>query len=403
MCSKLHLTSAADTISLGDSLTGDQTIISKDGNFELGFFKPGKSQNHYIGIWYKKVSLQTVVWVANRDAPILDPSSSKFTLSGNGNLVLLNSLIRTPIWSTHLDSNTLNTPEAVLGDDGNLVLRDGSNPSVVIWQSFDYPTDTLLPGAKLGFSKITNQIQQLTSWRNQEDPATGPYNWLLGPNRTRQLVIYWNKSEEIWKSGEWNEKTKTFSFLLEMRLNYEFKFNVISNINESYFSYSLNDKSMIARFVMDSSGQIKEFTWLESKHEWIALYVQPKRLCDVYSICGPFGNCNQDTWKCECLPGFVPRSLTDWNLRDSTGGCTRKTLLQCENKDGFLSITASKLPDMPRFPPILSDIYRISDGLAYRNRYLILISYRILSDIEYSVVLNMSNIGFLNIRRIFFH
>ncbi|KAI3994858.1 hypothetical protein MKX01_037409 [Papaver californicum] len=38
---KTHVTvCAADTITLGESLTGSQTIISKGGNFELGFFSP---------------------------------------------------------------------------------------------------------------------------------------------------------------------------------------------------------------------------------------------------------------------------------------------------------------------------------------------------------------------------
>ncbi|RZC93626.1 hypothetical protein C5167_007666 [Papaver somniferum] len=105
-----------------------------------------------------------------------------------------------------------------------------------------------------------------------------------------------------------------------MRLNFEFNFSVVSNVNGSYYTYSLYNKSTIHRFVMDISGQIKSFKWSESKRLWDVLYVQPRRLCEVYSACGPFGNCNPDTWKCECLPGSVPRFLTDWNLRDSTGG-----------------------------------------------------------------------------------
>ncbi|KAI3881471.1 hypothetical protein MKX03_027168, partial [Papaver bracteatum] len=344
MCSKLHYTTAADRISFGDSLIGNQTITSKGENFELGFFKPSNtSQNYYIGIWYKKVSVQTVVWVANREVPILDPYSSKLTVL-DGNLLIFNSTLETtPIWSTNLASSTLITTQVVLGDDGNLVLRDGSNPSVVIWQSFDYPTDTWLPGGKLGFSKKTNQIQKLSSWKSREDPAMGSYNLEIGPNRTLQYIIYWNKSKEIWKSGEWDEKSKTLRLLPEIRLNHFFNFSLISNVNESYFTYSVNNKSTIHRFVMDISGQIKEYTWSESMHTWNLMWLQPKRLCDVYSICGPFGNCNQDTQKCECFPGFVPQSPTD-----STGGCVRKTPLQCTSKVGFSPIPNSKLPDNPR-------------------------------------------------------
>ncbi|RZC75943.1 hypothetical protein C5167_000244 [Papaver somniferum] len=137
-----------------------------------------------------------------------------------------------------------------------------------------------------------------------------------------------------------------------MRLNFEFNFSVISNANGSYYTYSLYDKSTIHTFVMDISGQIKSFKWSESKPLWDVLYVQPRRLCDVYSASGPFGNCNQETWKCECLPGFIPQFPTDWSLQDSTGGCVRRTPLQCESKDGFLTIPTSKLPDEPRLSPI---------------------------------------------------
>lgn len=34
--------------------------------FELGIFSPGSTKNHYLGIWYKKISVKTIVWVANR-------------------------------------------------------------------------------------------------------------------------------------------------------------------------------------------------------------------------------------------------------------------------------------------------------------------------------------------------
>ncbi|KAI3937132.1 hypothetical protein MKX01_015347 [Papaver californicum] len=327
---KTHVTVfAADKISLGDSLTGDETITSKDDNFVLGFFSPGKSQNHYIGIWYKKVSFQTVVWVANRDKPVRDPSTSKLTLLGNGDLVIINQTDKTPIWSTKSASNALNATEAVLGDDGNLVLRDGSNPSVVIWQSFDYPTDTWLPGGKLGLNKRTKETQLLASWRNQEDPAPGIFNLELDPNGTSQYLIRWNKSIQVWTSGEWNE-------------------HYISNENENYFTYSLYNNSIISRFVMDISGQIKQLTWSYTTKRWNLFWSQPKQLCDVYGICGAFGNCNQDTLKCECLPGFVERSPADWNLQDSTGGCVRNTSLQCGNTDGFSSMQTSNLPDNPQ-------------------------------------------------------
>lgn len=65
---------ASNTITSSKSLSDGRTLVSKDGSFELGFFSPGSSKNHYIGIWYKNIPVKTVVWVANRLNPINDSS-----------------------------------------------------------------------------------------------------------------------------------------------------------------------------------------------------------------------------------------------------------------------------------------------------------------------------------------
>ncbi|KAJ0791898.1 putative non-specific serine/threonine protein kinase [Helianthus annuus] len=63
-----------DTISTNQVFKDGDTIVSDDNMFEIGFFSPGKSMNWYLGIWYKKISTGTVVWVANRETPITDRS-----------------------------------------------------------------------------------------------------------------------------------------------------------------------------------------------------------------------------------------------------------------------------------------------------------------------------------------
>ena len=83
-----HICIGADTIFANQSLTGDQTIVSAGGIFELGFFKPGNSSNYYLGMWYKEVT-QTIVWVANREKPLLNKFSSELRIQ-DGNLVLFN-------------------------------------------------------------------------------------------------------------------------------------------------------------------------------------------------------------------------------------------------------------------------------------------------------------------------
>ncbi|XP_022763999.1 G-type lectin S-receptor-like serine/threonine-protein kinase At2g19130 [Durio zibethinus] len=332
MCFSLNcqLSFGADTMSANQSLSGNHTIVSSGGNFVLGFFKPGNSSNYYIGMWYGKVSQQTPVWVANRETPVRDIYSSELKIS-NGNLELFNES-QVPIWSTNISSSSSSSVVAVLEDRGNLVLRDGPNSSTPLWQSLDHPTHTWLPGGKLSLNKRTNKSQLLTSWKNSEDPAPGLFSLELDPTGTNQYLIQWNGSENYWTSGTWDEQTRIFSLVPEMRLNYIYNFSYVSNENESYFTYSLYNPSTISRFIMDVSGQIKQLSWLESSKQWNLFWSQPRQQCQVYAFCGAFGICNEKALPfCNCLSGFQPKSVSHWNLSDYSDGCERKTKLQCED------------------------------------------------------------------------
>ncbi|XP_057956388.1 G-type lectin S-receptor-like serine/threonine-protein kinase At2g19130 [Malania oleifera] len=357
LCSilKTHFSLGVDIISSGNSLSGDQTIVSAGGEFELGFFNPGNTSSFYIGIWYKKISLRTVVWVANRDEPISDKYSSELRIL-NGNLVLLNGS-QNPVWSTNVGSPTSNSTEAVLLDDGNFFLRDGPNSSRAIWQSFDFPTNTWLPGSKLGLDKRNNRTQLLTSWKNSNDPGTGIFTLEHDPDGSSQYISMWNMTKQYWTSGVWNGQF--FSFVPEMRTNYkynsiQFNFSYVTNENESYFTYSYLNTSIKSRFIMDLSGQIKQLYWLESAQQWYLFWSEPTQQCAVHALCGPFGICNEKTDHfCGCLPGFIPSSQKDWNLSDWSGGCKRDANLQCgdnasnREKDQFLASPNMKLPVNP--------------------------------------------------------
>ncbi|KAK9052014.1 hypothetical protein SSX86_028642 [Deinandra increscens subsp. villosa] len=329
------LISGADTLVVNQSLSGNQTLISLAGNFEMGFFKPGKLPNYYIGIWYKNIKTLTVVWVANRETPIHDRFSSKLKVQ-DGNLVLVNES-NTPVWSTNLITTDKHA-SVVLLDDGNLVLRYESSSSPPIWQSFDHPTHTFLPGNKLGYNKHTNTTQVMTSWRSREDPGVGLFSFEI-VQQEKKYVLKWNRSVEYWSSGSWNGEF--FSLIPEMRVPYVFSFNYIDNANESYFTYSFNDPSIISRLVIDVSGQIQQLTWMENSQEWYLFWSRPQKVCDVYAKCGTFSICNEQILpSCNCLIGFEPASWRDWNLSEFSGGCVRKTELKCRIKEenpGFIT------------------------------------------------------------------
>ncbi|XP_060172264.1 G-type lectin S-receptor-like serine/threonine-protein kinase At4g03230 isoform X2 [Lycium barbarum] len=349
LCFELNINHClgGDTISANESLSLDQTIVSSGGNFELGFFKPGNSLNYYIGIWYKKIYPRTVVWVANREKPVnLDGNMSSPELKIiQGNLVLLDKN-QDSIWSSTDDGKdaTLNNSViAVLGDDGNLILIEvSSSTPLTLWQSFDHPTDTFLPGAKLGYNKLTQKKHVLFSWKNSSDPAPGLFSLELDPKRA-QFIVKWNQTTQYWASGTWTGDT--FSLVPEMRIYY------VNNANESYFTYLIfTNSTTTSRLIIDVSGQMKQLTLLSNAVGWNEFWAQPRQQCDVYGYCGAFGVCTSNTNSpCSCLSGFNPRSINEWNSNDYSGGCVRDGNLQCnaiiEEKDSFWMNSTMRLPN----------------------------------------------------------
>ncbi|WOH00248.1 hypothetical protein DCAR_0519606 [Daucus carota subsp. sativus] len=346
----IHFSLGADSISAYQSLSGDQTIVSSGGNFELGFFKPGNFSKYYIGIWFKKVSIQTVVWVANRERPITDKYSSVLKVV-NGNLVLFDET-DTEIWSTNIEFRS-SSVVAVLLDEGNLVLRNGSR-NTTVWESWDYPSDTWLPRGKLGYDRRANRTQILTSWKNSQDPSPGFYTYGLDPVE-KQFLIRWNRSRKIGTSGAWNGQT--FSNVPEMTGIPLFNFTYVSNTDGDYLTYFLeNSPSFISRFIMDSSGQIKQLGWLADQHKWFVFWSKPNAQCQVDAYCGAFGVCNDISSPfCDCLPGFKSRFEKSWSLGDYSGGCARYMELEYGNAnttsrkaDIFQIYSYMKWPDNPQ-------------------------------------------------------
>lgn len=344
-----------DTISRVQSLSGSTTVVSKEGNFELGFFSPGNTGNLYVGIWFRTTSKKAVIWVANRDNPITSATSPELKISGDGNLVLLNKFGE-PKWSSN---GTWNKPRkstvAVLLDNGNLILRDQGNSSDVIWQSFDHPTDTILSGQGFGINKITGEYQDRVSWKDPEDPAPGPFSNHVDLIRLNQYVSLWNQSKVYWQSGNWTGQA--FTSIPGMPLNTEYNYVFINNSHQLKFIYTTKDVSIITRMVLTVNGQLQRHIWSNKSEEWIVQWSLPAALCDVYSVCGPFGVCKTGfDEKCYCLPGFRPVSSRSWDLGAWNQGCVRKTDISCvdsnkhngqQEKHAFLKIANIKVPGNP--------------------------------------------------------
>ncbi|KAM6576154.1 hypothetical protein CsatB_027991 [Cannabis sativa] len=340
-------------------------LVSKEGRFELGFFTPttSSSKNRYLGIRYNNIrGDQTVVWVANRCEPIKD-SSGSLTIDSTGNLVLFTrqNNKRKLVWSTN-SSKQAQKPFVQLLDNGNLVLRDekDANTTKYLWESFDYPTDTILPGMKLGWDLRRGLNRRLSSWKSSDDPCHGDFTYgieLDEPNHTYPQLFIRYGTTKFFREGPWNAISFSGTSNNKSISWHDSDYQFVHNNEEVYFSYNVKKISNISRIVLGE--RVLEYKeWLEEKQVWNSYYTLPGDQCDYYSTCGANSQCllnEVHTMFCKCLEGFKPKNQENWNAMNWSEGCVRNStsFASCDDddddhnkeKDLFLGFVNLKVPD----------------------------------------------------------
>ncbi|CAA3001028.1 G-type lectin S-receptor-like serine threonine-kinase At4g27290 isoform X1, partial [Olea europaea subsp. europaea] len=303
----LKISNQTDTITTTLIIRDGETLVSSGGSFELGFFSLENSNNQYVGMWYKEIPAKTVVWVANREIPLTNKSGVLKVIEP-GLLVLLNDTNGVIIWSSNT-SRPVKTAVAKLLDSGNLVVKDANDDDPVnfLWESFNYPTDTLLPGMKLGWNFTTELEVYLSSWKSKEDPSSGDFTYHCDPTGYPQNILK-KGSVEQYKTGPWNGLR--FSGTPNLRKNDIFKFElVLKKMRYTISMVSLTDN------------------------------------CDTYKYCGAYGSCNiANSPVCGCLNRFLQKDPEAWKKADWSTGCVRRNPLNCQTVV-FLRYSGIKLPD----------------------------------------------------------
>ncbi|KAH6786536.1 S-locus lectin protein kinase family protein [Perilla frutescens var. hirtella] len=332
-----------DTINADQTIRDGETLVSSFGKFALGFFSPRNSNNRYVGMWFNNITEITIVWVANRESPITD-NAGVLKLIHPGILILLNGTNGT-VWASNATATAPQNPVAQLLDTGNLVVRDGGDdsPENFLWQSFEHPTDTYLPGMNLGWNLVTGKENYLSSWKSHDDPATGEFSFHLDPTGYPQIVIKRGSAIQS-RNGPWNgirfpgppnpREDPTYRLTFEM------------DAEKVYYRSDLVDRSFVSRYTLNQSGVSQRWTWVDRTRGWVIYFSTPADICDTYNLCGPYGSCNvAGSPSCGCLDTrFVARDPEGWVRADWSNGCVRRSNLSCEG-DVFLKYSGIKLPD----------------------------------------------------------
>ncbi|KAL5976073.1 hypothetical protein ACLOJK_020403 [Asimina triloba] len=331
---------ASGTISLGSSLStndANPSWPSPSGDFAFGFYRLPNHDGFLLAIWFNKIAEKTVVWSANGDHPV--PAGSKAELTTDGRLVLVDSQGK-QAWAAEPINGTVSS--AAMLDTGNFVLL-GKDTAAIAWQSFDYPTDTILPSQTLRLGG------ELSSRLTKGDYSKGKFR--VAAQAGGKLAFY----------------------LVNVPTGFRYS-NYWTGDNPSM---AAAEDSNYWRTTLDFDGVLRKYVYSSSRGGWSVASFEPANICTAVisdkgsGACGFNSYCKLDdelmpTCNCpprysfidsnntlsDCKPDFSPQSCNsggesqsfdlveivnlDWPLADyelynpmSEQGCRQVCLADC--------------------------------------------------------------------------
>ncbi|KAF4360230.1 hypothetical protein G4B88_003564 [Cannabis sativa] len=308
-------------ISLNSSIstsTNNSYWLSNSGQFAFGFYKQGNG--FAIGIWLDKIKEKTVVWTANRDQQQPLPQITTLVLNDFANSV----------------SPDQPAASASLLDSGNFVLYNSD--SKIIWQSFENPTDTLLPG------QILETGKELVSAVSESNHSSGGFilrmqddgNLVQYPinKHTSEYYSYWD-TKTYWKGSPKITLSLHPNGQLEL-LNSTSKASVYTVHPADWIRPNNN---VTFRLTIDVDGILRLYSrsLVQVNSSWNAEWNSTNNRCDPTGLCGMNAYCLYDQHQrpnCTCLSGhdFIDQS-------QKRLGCERKSKIDYCKSDNHNTVS----------------------------------------------------------------
>ncbi|KAK4591673.1 hypothetical protein RGQ29_016204 [Quercus rubra] len=314
-------------VSVGSALfaTDENSMwTSPSGDFSFGFRRfPGQQDQFLLAIWFAKIPDETIVWSANGDYPA--ERESKVELNTAGQLVL-----KAPggweLWRSSNNEN-LRVSNGAMLDTGNFVIT--STNSSILWNSFDEPTNTMLPTQVMGFGS------SLFSSMSEENYRVGKFQ--LRFNVPQQIIsnssyiLILNQIDVYTQNpyGAYYAKQDVSELILDKSGYLQVKNSLggISNLS-SKGEVLRTESHSYYRATLDFDGVFRLYTHPKNftgNQTWSATWYVPENIClnivDTFGSgpCGYNSICLLRAYgkpECQCAPGF---SLLDVNNKYS--GC----------------------------------------------------------------------------------
>ncbi|KAG6781747.1 hypothetical protein POTOM_014660 [Populus tomentosa] len=321
---------AHSNISLGSSLTAatdNLSWTSPSRDFSFGFQQVGDA-GYILAIWFNKIPERTIVWSANRNH--LVPGGSSVQLTADGEFVL-NDQSGGQIWSPV--SGGSGAAYAAMLDTGNFVVA--SQAGANLWQSFDEPTDTLLPtqNLNLGAKLIAPYLE-----RNYSD---GRFKFSL--QRDGNLILYTTHYPLTTSNfAYWSTPSSIGSGYQVIFNQSGYMYLVATNgtVLNPVFSNSVSMQDLYLRATLDYDGVLRQYVYPKTASSsrsramaWTTLSNSiPSNICWQITAQVGSGACGFNSYcrlgddqrpSCKC-----PRGYTFFDPNDERKGCKKNFISQ---------------------------------------------------------------------------
>ncbi|KAJ7976063.1 Lectin domain containing protein [Quillaja saponaria] len=267
------------TVSEFQGILSDHT-----GNFSLGFLRVNQTQ---LALAVLHVPSSEPLWLANPTH--LARWSYSTQLYFNGSLVISDPDTGY-VWSTKTNGDRV-----VLLNSSNLQVQKnvdaGHSPSV-IWQSFDFPTNTLVENQNFTDSMSLISSNGLYSMRLGSD-----FWALYAKYKTDTDQMYWQhkalevKAEIVEGKGPIHARVHSDGYLAMYQTS-----NLPVDIQPfNSFQRTINGLLLVR---LETDGNLKGYYWDGSK--WALNYQAISDTCELPSPCGSYGLCTPGSG-CSCL------------------------------------------------------------------------------------------------------
>lgn len=287
------------------------------GNFSLAFLRVNKTR---LALAVLHVPSSEPLWLANPTDLASWSDHTQFFF--NGSLVISDPHLGV-FWSTRTNGDLV-----VLLNSSNLQVQTKVDQPSVLWQSFDFPTDTLVENQNF------TATQSLIS-------LNGLYSMRLGNNFIGLYANFQENYDQIyWKHAALQAKAAIVEGQgpIYVRVNSDGYLGMYQNgtipVDVEPFNSFERSISGFLRLRLETDGDLKGYYWDGSS--WILNYQAISETCELPSPCGPYGLCRPGSG-CSCLDnGTEFRSGVDCAPVETGNFCGEKVV-----KDNFKALTRS--------------------------------------------------------------